>query len=319
MKTRPDCIPCFLRQAQDTARLCGSPPEILTALDAELSARLRDYDPNTTPAELSVMVYDLVAEHTGCPDPYARVRSESVTKALAFYPELKQQVQNSEAPLLAALRLAIIGNLIDYGILSESEIESRLHKLLARTAGAARVAGAGKPADPLFFAFPSFRRDLEKAQTLLYLGDNAGETVFDRVLMETIRERWPDKRITFAVRGKAIINDALEEDARASGIAETADIVSSGSPAAGTVLSLCSSEFRSRFRGADLVISKGQGNFEALSAERGPIYFLLVAKCAMIARHVGCSQGSFLLLPAGWQAAANGPSPSPQVRLSEKQ
>jgi uncharacterized protein with ATP-grasp and redox domains len=313
MKTRPDCIPCFLRQAQDTARLCGSPPEILTALDAELSARLRDYDPNTTPAELSVMVYDLVAEHTGCPDPYARVRSESVTKALAFYPELRQQVQDSEDPLLAALRLAIIGNLIDYGILSESEIESRLHQLLARTAPAVREA------DTVFFAFPSFRRDLGKAKTLLYLGDNAGETVFDRVLMETIKERWPDKRITFAVRGKAIINDALIEDARASGIAAAAEIVSSGSPAAGTVLSLCSKEFRSRFGGADLVISKGQGNFEALSAERGPIYFLLVAKCAMIARHVGCPQGSFLLLPAGWQAAADGASPSPQARLSAKQ
>jgi len=131
----------------------------------------------------------------------------------------------------------------------------------------------------------------------LYLGDNAGEIVFDRVLLETLREQYPDLKITYAVRGQPIINDAVKQDALDCGLDAVAEIVSSGSDAPGTLLERCSSEFRKLFADAALIICKGQGNYEALSEQAAPIVYMLVAKCPVIAREIGCEVGDIVLLP----------------------
>ena len=145
--------------------------------------------------------------------------------------------------------------------------------------------------DKAIFAYPRFKRALKKAKRILYIGDNAGEAVFDRVLIEELK----NKEIIFAVKAKPIINDVLFEDAVVCGIDKCALIISSGCDAPGTLLKFCSREFLKVYRDIDLVISKGQGNFEALAEEKRPIFFLFRAKCPVVAKHLGCKLGDIIV------------------------
>ena len=142
--------------------------------------------------------------------------------------------------------------------------------------------------------YDSFRQAVENARTILYLGDNAGETVFDRILIETM-----GKDTFYAVRGAPIINDATMEEAQKSGLGEVARIISSGCDAPGTLLERCSLEFLDIFRKADVIVSKGQGNLESLSGEKGPLFFLLKVKCPVIARHLDTENGEMILKRGG--------------------
>ena len=145
------------------------------------------------------------------------------------------------------------------------------------------------------FKYGKFKDELEKSQTIVYLGDNAGETVFDRILIEEIKRVDKNKKIYYAVKEKPIINDALLEDAIVSGIDHSAEIISSGSDAPGTILAICSKEFLSIYKHADMIISKGQGNFEALSCPGRPVFYLFMAKCPVIAKEAGCDMGDIIL------------------------
>lgn len=133
---------------------------------------------------------------------------------------------------------------------------------------------------------------MREAKTVLYLADNAGEIVFDRVFIE---EFCDNRKVIFAVRDKPAINDALMEDAIFCGIDKVAQVVSSGIDAPGTILKYCLDEFLKIFRQADLIISKGQGNFESLSQEKKPIFFLFMVKCPVIAKEIGCKMEDMVL------------------------
>jgi len=128
----------------------------------------------------------------------------------------------------------------------------------------------------------------------LYIADNAGETVFDRLLIEEIGQP-----VVYAVREKPIINDATREDAVLSGLDKVSKVMSSGCDSPGNILKFCSAEFLRVYRSADLIISKGQGNYEALSDEKRPVFFLLKAKCPVVARDLGLEEGSIVLLKRG--------------------
>lgn len=156
------------------------------------------------------------------------------------------------------------------------------------------------------FNYRGFKSALKKAQNILYLADNAGEVLFDRVLIEEIKEINGDKDIIYAVKEKPIINDALAEDAHAAEIQKYAKIISSGVDTPGTVLSLCSSEFLKVYRRAEMIISKGQGNFEALSDSKRPIFFLFMAKCSVVAQDIKCKVGDIVLLHKTKSAARAG-------------
>jgi uncharacterized protein with ATP-grasp and redox domains len=154
------------------------------------------------------------------------------------------------------------------------------------------------PVDP--DAAAALRRAVAGADRILYLCDNAGEIVFDRLLIEVL----PSEKITAVVRGTPVINDATLEDARATGLTEVVRVMDNGSDAPGTLLETCSPAFRDCFAAADLIIAKGQGNFETLSETRGKrIFFLLKVKCPLIARDIGEPTGRLVvkphLLPAG--------------------
>jgi len=182
------------------------------------------------------------------------------------------------------VRLAIAGNIIDLGAKS------------GLTEDEARQTAATALEQPLIGALAELREAVSRARRILYLCDNAGEIVFDRVLIGQL----PRGAVTVAVRGHAVINDATREDAEAAGLSELAEVIDNGSAMPGTVLADCSPEFRRRFAEADLVIAKGQGNCESLHAERAPLFCLFRVKCAIVATHCGHPVGSHVV----WQAPA---------------
>ena len=280
MKTYIDCIPCFFKQAIEAARLAGAGKKAQKKVIAEVARILPDFPLNLPPPIMGKMIYAAVEKVTRKSDSYQKIKQKSNRMALAVYPKLKKKVKKSSDPLLTAVELAIAGNIIDYGVKNSLNIEKELEKILSEEEKAV------KKENKAVFDYTHFKKELRKAKTILYLGDNAGEIVFDRILLEEIKCRFPEKEITFAVRGRPIINDALAGDAYFCGIDKLARVVSSGSDAPGAVLSLCSPQFLRLYRSADMVISKGQGNFEALSKARRAIFFLFMAKCEVIANHV---------------------------------
>jgi uncharacterized protein with ATP-grasp and redox domains len=180
-----------------------------------------------------------------------------------------------------AAKFAVAGNVIDFGVASQFDLGAELDRVVD--------SGAfGRWQENDFFSA------LKDAEWLLYLGDNTGETVMDRLFIETITKE-TGTSVTYVVREAPIINDAILEDALAAGLDGCAEIVSSGCSAPGTVLDLCSSQFLDLFHKAPLIVSKGQGNYETLSDVKAPIFFFLKAKCSVIADHLGVQLGDLVL------------------------
>jgi uncharacterized protein with ATP-grasp and redox domains len=223
------------------------------------------------------LIYRAVREVTGIVDPLKVYKERSIENALSMYGDLKSIVDSSQDPLRAGIKMAIVGNVIDLGANPDFDLEWEMRNSFSEK-------------DLSEEHYESFKHRLEKARTILYLADNAGETVFDRILIETM-----GRETVYAVRDIPIINDATMEDARKSGIGKAARIVSSGCDAPGTILKRCSREFLNLFARADLIVSKGQGNLESLSGEEAPVFFLLKVKCPVIARHLGVEIGSSIL------------------------
>jgi uncharacterized protein with ATP-grasp and redox domains len=276
MRTFLDCIPCFMIQALRTGRLVGLSDEEIRRLLIDLGGKIRNIKLNDPPPKTAVMVYNLINSYTGETDPFKTVKKQGTEKALALYPQLKKDVSESEDPLGLAIRFAITGNVIDFGVSSNYDLESEIQKIMEQSFGRRDEE--------------AFKKAIAQAEWILYLGDNAGETVFDRLLIEALAHT-----VTYVVREKPIINDATREDALAAGLDKVATIISSGCAAPGTVLDQCAPEFRELFRKAPVIISKGQGNFETLSESDAPIFFFLKAKCDVVARHLGVKKGDLVL------------------------
>jgi hypothetical protein len=280
MKVCLECLPCFLSQTIKTMRRITSDEDaIREAVDA-VCAMLPDQPRRATPAEIGREVYKLIADKTGVADPYRELKQQCTRRALAVYPDMKQRVAESEDPLLTAAKMAIAGNIIDFGADTVFDLEKDVEEVLNRPFGMNHYA--------------AFAGKVENARSIVYLADNAGETVFDRILMEEL-----PVKVVYAVREAPIINDAVYEDAEAAGITQIAEVMSSGSDAPGTIMNKCSQEFLDIFDRADVIISKGQGNYEALSDEKRPIFFLLTAKCQAVARDLGVRRGAIVLKQAG--------------------
>jgi len=178
-----------------------------------------------------------------------------------------------------AVRLAIAGNIIDLGVktsIKESNVEKVIRDCLTADFDNQQVEG--------------FRNAVSRAEKIFYLADNAGEIVFDRLLIEQL----PAEKVTVVVKGSPVINDATMEDAEFAGLTEMVEVIDNGSDAPGTILKTCSRIFRNRFEEADLIIAKGQGNYETLSDVDKNIFFVLKAKCPVIARDLGCEVGEMI-------------------------
>ena len=280
MKACLDCYPCFFIQALKTARLVTSEEKVILRILKEVSVYLSQASFDVTPSEIGRGIYHIISRLSGVKDPYKGIKENCIRQALALYPELKQRIDTVKDRLLTAVRLAIAGNVIDFGTSSSFDLNRDLEEVLSQ--------------DFAINHFDDFRNALKKATKILYIADNAGETVFDRLLIEEISQP-----VVYAVREKPIINDATREDAVLSGLDQVSEVMSSGCDSPGNILNFCSERFLRVYRSADLIISKGQGNYEALSDEKRPIFFLLKAKCPVVARDLGLEEGSIILLKRG--------------------
>lgn len=276
MKTYLDCLPCLLSQALQAARIATDDEKKIKKVLDETGSMLKNIPIESTPPESGRLVYHKVSEITGNLDPYRKLKNKSTEKALALYPSLKKQVDKSDDKLFAAIKIAVAGNVIDYGANWDFNLDDEIEDIFNK--------------DFAICDYNVFKNRLNDAREILYIGDNAGECVFDRILIEEM-----NKPVIYAVRDSPIINDATYVDALQAGISQVATIVSSGTDAPGTVLKTCSAEFRNTYENSTFIISKGQGNYEGLSNEKHPILFLLKAKCNVIADDIGVNKGAIVL------------------------
>lgn len=283
MRTYFDCIPCFVRQVLDSVRMTTDDEQIQEKVLREALYLGSKMDLSQSPPAMAQKIHRFIREITGVKDPYLEVKNRFNKLGLQMYPELKQQVETSADPLETAVRLAIAGNIIDFGVNSVVE-QSQVEKAIAES--------LTEPLD--MEAMEEFRDATSQAEDILYLGDNAGEIVFDRLLIEQL----PYEKITFAVKGGPILNDATIEDAQVVGLTDIVNVIDNGSDAPGTILESCSEAFRRRFDKSDLIIAKGQGNFETLCDVDKNLFFMLKPKCVVLARHLGCEIGSLVLARA---------------------
>ena len=251
---------------------------------------LPGFPSDASPPQMSLQINRMIRQMTGEPDPFAEEKEQSNRMALEAAPEVRRLIARSGQPLRTAVEFAIAGNSIDLGVSSDLDLTQAMQQLVDDEES--RI-GAEAPEN---FALPALKADLAGAETLLFIADNAGEIVFDMLLIEQLRTDFPQLKMTVAVRHAPIINDATLEDAEAIGLTGLVPVISSGSEAPGTLLSMCSAEFMRLFDSADVVISKGQGNYETLSEVERGMYFLFKTKCKVIARDSGSEVGDIMLV-----------------------
>jgi len=266
----------MMSQALRAGRMATSDEKIIKQLLDKVGEMIKDIPLESTPPQTADIIYKIVRETTGVDDPYKKIKEDSILGALLLYSELKEIIRKSDNKLLTAVRFAIAGNVIDFGVGKDFNIDEDIKNIHLQNFGT--------------FDFDKFVEHLENANSILYIGDNAGESVFDKILIEEL-----NKPVTFVVRDIPVINDVTYEDAVASGIDEVAEIISSGSSAPAVILELCSDEFMKRFYAADMIISKGQGNYEGLSNVKRSVFFLLKAKCHVIANDLNVKENDIIL------------------------
>ena len=243
---------------------------------------LEKVDWKQTPPQIARIVHQIVKEETSEYDPYSKVKREYNDIALNLYPSMKRIIEKSEDPLFTAIRIAIAGNIIDFGAISRFDLQDTINTVLNK---------------PLKLNdFSKLVDSLSKSHILTYLGDNTGEIVFDKLLIETILNKYEIDHVQFAVKGAPIINDATIEDAEYVGLSNLPNIefIRIGIGIPGTGLERWDKKFSDILKESDVVISKGQGNYEALSNQKN-IFFLLLAKCPVIARDLGVEIGDIVL------------------------
>ncbi len=287
MKPSLDCIPCLARHGLSAVRLATDDEQMHQTVLRQVMAALSQIDMSAPPPAMAQQIHKLIRDAAGVPDPYRAVKRQYNQLALDLAVDLAERIAASPDPLILALRLALAGNAIDFGAYVDLR-ESDLHQALDQALTV-----------PFESQAATFRTALQGVQDVLYLADNAGEIVFDRLLIEQL----PCERVTVAVRGAPVINDVTREDAEMVGLTGRYEVIDNGSDVPGTILSDCSADFRRRFEEASLIIAKGQGNYETLSDTPGNILFLFMAKCAVLTRELGCPSGS---LQVHWRANHEG-------------
>jgi uncharacterized protein with ATP-grasp and redox domains len=274
-----DCIPCFARQALDAARMASDDPAIHEDIVREILPWIAEADLSQSPPRFAQHIHRRLRALTATADPHHEAKARHNQMALSLLAELKTEIARAPRPLETAVRLAIAGNVIDMG--AKTDV----------TDWDLRQAIAQALSQPVTGDCEDFCRAADTAGSILYLTDNAGEIAFDRLLIEQLGPH----RVTVAVRGAPVINDATLADASVVGLDEIATVIDNGSDAPGTILADCSPEFQRRYADSDLVIAKGQGNFESLSDESRDVFFLFKVKCQVVADHVGAPPGTHLL------------------------
>jgi len=284
MRTSLNCLPCFVRQALGSARLVTEDEGTILRMMQTIFRALSETNLSLTPPEIAQELHAVIRKELNHRDPFRAIKRMSTQRALELAPEAETAIGTSPVPFASAVAFAIAGNILDFGMKSEWN-EEVIAKSFAEAVEKGRGFDEGK-VNRLY-------NEIDGAKRVLVLGDNAGEAVFDRLLIE----HFPGKAgIFYAVKSAPVINDVTVEEALDSGLDKVAAIIPTGAAIPGTVLSKCSSEFLEIFNAAEVVLSKGQGNFETLNEEQRKIWFLFQVKCPVIAEYYRFRLGDWLLL-----------------------
>ena len=278
MKSKLECIPCVLRQVLRASQYSNLPKEIQEKILRESMEALLKETWDKTPPELAHIAHRIARKYAKG-DPYKEVKKKSNDETLSLYPKLRKMADKSKDPLRTAIRVAIAGNIIDFGALEEFDIEKTVNEVLHKNFA--------------YDDYPLFVERLKDAKSILYFADNAGEIVFDKLLIEIIK-KMKDYKITLVVKAGPIINDATLEDVKYVGLDKLVDeirYISNGEIG----YERNSPEVKRWIKEHDLIISKGQGNYEGLSEFQG-IFYMLMVKCPVIAEDINASVGDIVLL-----------------------
>jgi len=281
MKIAQECVGCIVNQSLRVADAIKADEKLQRELFETVSKMSQNFSFELSPPEIAADVYEKMAEIAHKEDLYAEVKALSTQKARSFVPSLKEKLANSENKLLTATKIAVAGNVIDLAAAVEFDLHEELEKIF----------------DTAFAHndFELFSQELQKAQELVVLGDNVGEHIFDYIFIQTLQELYPHLEISYMVRGRPIINDVTMKEAKEAGFDTLCHLVDSGVNTPGFVYSRATKEAQKLFDRADLVISKGMGNYECLSpAHRTNICFLLKVKCNVVASSLGKEVGDII-------------------------
>ena len=278
MKTQFECIPCIINSYLKLVETSVIPEPQQEVILRQVLQYLSTVDYDQSPPMLGRTLQRMIRESLQDPDPYHQIKQHYNQKMMDLYSSFKEIVERSEDPFDTAMRLAIAGNVIDFGAKYQFDIMDSINRVKE---GELAIDDSSK-----------LRHDLKHANTLLYIGDNCGEIVLDKLFLETVNV--PQKY--FVVRESPVINDITLDDAKMTGMDKIARVLSTGDDSPGAVWESASKDFRDHFSNADVIISKGQGNLEGLiDVPHDHIYFLLVTKCDLIGERIGTRNGDFVV------------------------
>ncbi len=280
MKIQLDCIPCISRQVLEAARMITDDEDVIWEIMKKYGEMITQIDKDSKAPLVTARIHNFVKEKTNKNDLYYEFKEKNIEMASKLMPEVEKVIKNADDPLEAAFVMSAMGNAIDAGVSLEVDIETNIKSA---------VDNGFVHSD-----FEKFKLELQTADELLFIADNAGEAVFDKLLLKELNKR--DVDVIYAVRDVPILNDITMREAEELNINKQAEVISSGCQSPGTVLEEASTEFKEIYKRADLIISKGQGNLEGLLGEERDIYFLLKAKCNLVADILEVDVGDFVFI-----------------------
>lgn len=276
------CVNCIIGQIEKATKVLNLNNNLAQEIMEEVKTKALNFDKKRTPPYVAKEVYELLAKKTKLSDPLEKIKQASIKNALTFVPLIKEKIRKSDDKLFIAIKAAVAGNVIDFAVMKEFSLDKEIENVFHT--------------DFSINFYEEFKSKLEKTNRLIILSDNAGENVFDKILIETINEIYPKKEIIYATRGKAIINDITTKEALQIGIDKHCTVMSTGVDTPGLEKSQASKEFLDLFEESPLILSKGMGNFECLESYKDErIFFLFKVKCEVVASQIGRVVGEIVL------------------------
>lgn len=280
-------MPCFINQAINTSNILRIPQSKRLIIIKKVCSVMSRQDLSRPPVYVAKEIYRIISDVAGVKDPFLKIKKQSTKLSLALYPKIKKIVDKDRNSLKKAVEMAGAGNVIDFGAKSAGHIDKQVDSFM-------RGKMSSFQKDIGYQSFNKFGKKVVTAKSLLYIADNVGETIFDRILIEEIIKINKSIKITYVVRSQPILNDALIADAKSAGLDSLVKIISAGKGYPGLIMEKTNKEFKDKFKKYDIVIAKGQGNFEALSEYYKKIFFLFLVKCPIVAKHSDSKVGTII-------------------------
>jgi len=282
MNITNECVKCIVGQIDKATKLLNLEKELSLEIMNEVEKRALSFSFKETPPLVAKDVYEYLALKTGLEDPLEKLKQESIKKATSYLPLIEEKIQNNEDKLFTAIKAAVAGNVIDFATTKEFCLDEEINSIFHT--------------DFAINDYKLFKQKLETSNELIILSDNAGENVFDKILVKTIANLYPKIKIYYATRGKAIINDITTKEAFQIGIDKYCEVISSGVDTPGLEKKQADKNFLKLFHNSPLVLSKGMGNFECLESYKDDrVFFLFKVKCEVVANQVSRNLGEIIL------------------------